>query len=455
MTDDFTCNTTERPWNEIAGSQSSVTLRPRELELSSNPERTQFHLLSFEAHDSYSRAGGLGTRVIGLSEALARAGYPTHVWFVGDPALPGYEADGALHLHRWCQWISAYHPKGVYDGDAGKENDYASSLPPHLVQAQLLPHIQKGGKAVVIAEEWQTVNAVLHLDWLLRKAGIRQHVRIFWNANNVFGFEHIDWKRLERAAIITTVSRYMKQLMAAQGIESVSIPNGLAPDAYQPADSAAVRTLRQRFSNRLLLTKMARWDPDKRWLGSVELVRELKSQGYRPLLIARGGSEAHGDEVLRAMADSGLHVLDRKAAAAGGLSGFIEALDQNNGYDVINYQSFIDSSSRRVLFQASDAVLANSRHEPFGLVGLEAMAVGGIACTGCTGEEYAIGGHNALVLQTGQPSEFMGLYSQLRHSFEQMTSMRMAGRQTAQQYAWSEIIQSSIIPRVLCAGPEF
>jgi hypothetical protein len=51
-----------------------------------------------------------------------------------------------------------------------------------------------------------------------------------------------------------------------------------------------------------------------------------------------------------------------------------------------------------VLFSGSAAVLANSGREPFGLVGLETMAAGGVACTGSTGEDYVVPGQNALVL---------------------------------------------------------
>jgi glycosyltransferase involved in cell wall biosynthesis len=65
----------------------------------------------------------------------------------------------------------------------------------------------------------------------------------------------------------------------------------------------------------------------------------------------------------------------------------------------------------QVLFQGVDAVLANSRHEPFGVVGLEAMAAGGVVCTGGSGEDYAVPSHNALVLETEDPEEFLGLFS--------------------------------------------
>ena len=60
----------------------------------------QFHVLSFEGPDAYAQAGGIATRVSGLAQALAEANLATHLWFIGDPDLPGHETRGRLHLHR-------------------------------------------------------------------------------------------------------------------------------------------------------------------------------------------------------------------------------------------------------------------------------------------------------------------------------------------------------------------
>jgi len=415
----------------------------------------QFHLLSFEGPDSYSQAGGIASRITGLSNALAEAGYETHLWFVGDPDLPGHETRGQLQLHRWCQWISRYHPGGVYDGEEGKRADFASSLPPNLMQEALLPHLrQTGGSAVVLAEEWQTVDAVLHLDWLLQQAGVRNQTAILWNANNTFCFERIDWQRLNRAAVITTVSRYMKHRMQSLGVDPLVIPNGLSADAFRPPDRSGVTDLRHRLRDRVVLTKVARWDPDKRWLLAIETVGELKRQGLRPLLIARGGMEAHGHEVLRTAARAGLRIAERSMRQAG-VRHLLEALTGLDEIDIVNLRSHLDAESRRVLFRAASAVLANSGHEPFGLVGLETMAAGGVACTGCSGEDYVIPGHNALVLETNDPREFVGLFNGLRQNPAYERAMRRAGRLTARRFNWSNITRQTLLPRLrLLALPQ-
>jgi glycosyltransferase involved in cell wall biosynthesis len=407
----------------------------------------QFHILSFEGPDPYSRAGGLASRVEGLAETLTQLGFETHLWFVGDPDLPGHEVRGALHLHRWGQWVSRYHPTDVYDGEFGKHDEFARTAPPHIVREWMLPHLATGARAVVLAEEWHTADAVLHLGWLLERAGLRERVTILWNANNTFGFERIDWRRLAKLARITTVSRYMKQRMWPLGVDPIVVPNGLPGDAFSPPDRAGCAELRSRLRDRTVVVKMARWDPDKRWLAAVQSVALMKRVGWRPLLVARGGSEAHGEEVLRAMRAQGLARVDREWRQPG-LRGLMEAIHDVKGADVVNLRSHVDSDARRVLFRGAHAVLANSVHEPFGLVGLEAMAAGGLACTGPTGEDYAVPGQNALVLETGDPRELLGMLQRLRGRPDEARSIRRAARSTARRFAWPDVVQRVLLPRL-------
>jgi glycosyltransferase involved in cell wall biosynthesis len=406
-----------------------------------------FHILAVEGPDAYACAGGIASRVSGLAKALADAGHETHLWFVGDPELPGCERQGLLTLHRWCQWISHHHRNGVYDGEEGKVRDYSRSLPPFLFEQCLHAQLVNGGRAVVLAEEWQTVDAVLHLHWLLQNAGLRERVTLFWNANNTFGFDRIDWKRLENAATITTVSRYMKHRMWACGVDAIVIPNGLGAESFQPPDENGVAELRRRFADRVLLAKVARWDPDKRWLLAIDTVAELKSRGARPLLLARGGVEAHQGEVMERARRAGLRVLHR-SSDEGGVAGLLSNLASSSEADLIVLQSRLDAKARGVLFQAADAVLANSGHEPFGLVGLEAMAAGGLACTGASGEDYAIDGQNALVLQQNDPREFVSLFSRLRTRPESDRPVRASGMRTAHEYAWPRIVERALLPRL-------
>lgn len=353
--------------------------------------------------------------------------------------------DQGVHLHRWCQWLSRSCSAGVYDGEEAKRADYAASLPPFLLVEMLLPHLAAGGRAVVLAEEWHTVDAVLHLDALLTARGVRDRVTILWNANNTYGFSAVPWDRLASAARIVTVSRYMRTLMRRHVEEVEVVPNGLSPDAYDEPDTEMVQRFSGRVRDRLPLAKVGRWDPGKRWLGAVEGVAELKKRGERPLLIARGGIENHGREVFARARELGLTVGERTQRETGP-SGLLEALEDVDEVDVLSLTTPLSPSACRLLFRGAAAVLADSEHEPFGLVGLEAMAVGGVACTGGTGEDYAMRGHNALVLAGGDPREMACLLSHLRQWPEAVTGLGARALRTARDYAWERVIDGHLLP---------
>jgi glycosyltransferase involved in cell wall biosynthesis len=196
-----------------------------------------------------------------------------------------------------------------------------------------------------------------------------------------------------------------------------------------------------------VLSKVARWDPDKRWVLAIEIVKTLKQQGWQPLLVARGGVEAHGAEVLQAAREASLSVVER-CLPQPGPAGLLQMLDSAHTVDVVSVRSPLDLDSRRVLFRGSAAVLANSGHEPFGLVGLETMAVGGVACTGATGEDYVLAGQNALVLETANPQEFVSLFEGLRATPTRERALRQAAQATARRFVWPQILQSILLPRL-------
>ena len=166
-----------------------------------DPERTVFALLSFEGPDVYSQAGGLGVRMKGLSRTLAQLGFQTYLYFCGDPDLPGEETEegGRLVLRRWCQWISAKHRAGVYDGEEEKIRDWNSSLPPSLIDSVIAPAAAAGKNVVVMGEEWHTAWSMSLLADSLYYRGLRDRVVILWNANNTFGFQRISWAGLAMA----------------------------------------------------------------------------------------------------------------------------------------------------------------------------------------------------------------------------------------------------------------
>lgn len=122
-------------------------------------------------------------------------------------------------------------------------------------------------------------DAVLNFDALLRAHGARARVSMLCNANDTFRFSRICWEELARAARITTVSRYMKTLMADVADPVDVIPNGLPADAYDEPDARARARFAELVRDRMPLAKVGRWDPDKRWLAAIEAVAGSKRQG--------------------------------------------------------------------------------------------------------------------------------------------------------------------------------
>jgi glycosyltransferase involved in cell wall biosynthesis len=409
------------------------------------PDRTVFILLSFEGPDPYSQAGGLGVRMKGLSRSLAGLGYDTHLYFVGDPDLPGEETleRGKLHYRRWCQWISAQHRGGVYDGEEGKLRDWNSSLPASVIDDVIVPAVEGGGGVVVLGEEWHTSWSMSLISDSLYRRGLRDRVVMLWNANNTFGFHRIDWPALEQATTITTVSRYMKFTMWSSGHNPVVIPNGIPRSAIADADPAAVTALRAAADADHLCFKIGRFDPDKRWLMAVSAMAYLKRRGQRVKLMMRGGREAHGGEVIDHARRQGLALID--AAAPTDALGLASLLRQNPDVDVINFTTFVSDPMVLLVYAACDAVLANSGHEPFGLVGLEVMAAGGLAVTGSTGEDYADAYRNAIVLETSDPVELVTGLALLKERPKLAASMRRHGRTTARTYVWEKVIDELLL----------
>jgi glycosyltransferase involved in cell wall biosynthesis len=411
------------------------------------PDSLEFVLLSFEGPDEYSMAGGLGVRMKELGLELARQGFRTHQVFVGDPKLPGEETPiENLTLHRWSQWLSSHYPGGVYQGEEAKLVDWNEQLPPFVVSRMVKPAAKAGRLTAVLAEEWHTAYATCQLSDRLWAADLRENAIILWNANNVMGFDRINWRRLDFCAQITTVSRYMKHVMWDRAVNPLVIPNGIPADRIREADPIDAARLRGSFAGRELIFKIGRFSPDKRWNMAVHAVADRKAAGKDVAMVIRGGIEPHGAEVLATARKRGLRVHDLKLPR-----NVDEALSQLGHLppaDVYNIVSFMSDELISLFYSAADAVLANSGHEPFGLVGLEVMAVGGIAFVGSTGEDYAVPFLNSVVLDTDDPSEIGIALDFMSEHPETAARMRRDAQETARSYSWENVVHNNLLGKL-------
>jgi len=416
------------------------------------PQNTIFIIVSFEGPDVYSLAGGLGSRITYLTNTLAEMGFQVHHIFIGDPRKDGIEfrQNGKVVLHRWCQWISEYHPGGVYDGEEEKLYDFTKSVPPFVVRELAIPAISEGKVVAILGEEWHTAEAMCCISDLLYYSGLRDKALMFWNANNTYGFERINWQRLAYTTRITTVSKYMKQIMLKMGINALVIPNGIPKAFLEEVDTRDVSSVKERLKANLILSKVARYHRDKGWKPAIGVISALKKSGEKPLLLARGSAEPYGTKIARRAELTGITFKDislqgdieecyRQAALEGNFTPYLEAIGEAGKADMLNLLFPIPYSFLRVLYKASDVVLANSVHEPFGLVGLEAMAAGTVVFCGCSGEDYATHMYNAIVLDTSKADEIRFYVDYIRTHPRKREAMSEAAKRTAEQWTWEEV----------------
>ena len=112
--------------------------------------------------------------------------------------------------------------------------------------------------------------------------------------------------------------------------------------------------------------------------------------------------------------------------------------------DVLNLKFFLPEEFVRLLYGACDCVFANSGFEPFGLVGLEVMASGGIAFTGATGEDYVIPFVNAISVETNEPNEIVAYLQYLNDNPDAKEKMKKEAYATARQFTWDVVINNLI-----------
>lgn len=417
------------------------------------PENTIFIVLCFEGPDSYSMAGGLGDKITCLTNTLAKMGFTVHHLFIGDPAMDGIEfrKDGKLVLHRWCQWISESHGGGVYDGELWKLDDYTKSAPLFVVQEIASPAISQGKLVVILGEEWQTAGAMCCIHDLLHIYHLRDKVVMFWNANEIHGFEQIDWEYLSHATTITVVSEYMKQIMLQRSINPVVIPNGIAEALLEEVNKADVSQIREALGTETIFTKVARWRKDKGWKPAVRAVHNLNKLGDGSKLLAHLAIESDRQKIAHQANFLGLvmkninlegdpqkHYL--RAASEQDFTPYLEALSKGATADILNLLFPIPPSFLRVLYQASDVVLASNGHNPFGLAGLEAIAAGALVFTSRSAEGHAEHMSNAIILNNYTAEEIQFYTSHLRMHPEKREKIRASARQTAEQWTWQEVV---------------
>ena len=328
----------------------------------------------------------------------------------------------------------------MYEAEIKKVHDYQDSVPAFVTFDIVAPAVAEGRQVVVMAEEWHTADALSRLSDSLHFNGFRQSCVLVWNANNDMSFHRMNWDRIGYVADFAAVSKYVKHQMWDCGVNPVVIPNGVPSERLEPVDPDAVAAFRRALDCDLWFFKIGRMDPDKGWLEAVEAVHRLRTQGLDARLVIKPGAyEAFGDEIHRHMVWRGLEraevVTDDRSVA-----GIATALAAAPEAAVLDLRFFVPDEILPVFYCAADGTLANSGYEPFGLVGLEAMAAGGVAYVGSTGEDYARPLQNCVVLDdAAEPDEIVRFALQLKDDPALNASIRAGARRGAELFTWEAV----------------
>jgi glycosyltransferase involved in cell wall biosynthesis len=212
-------------------------------------------------------------------------------------------------------------------------------------------------------------------------------------------------------------------------------------------DQGAVAALRRAAAGRQVLFKVGRFHSDKRWLQAVLALGELRAAGLPVRMLVRGDNAGYRSEVLKAAVGCGLRV-QRWEEQVEGVPDLVRALEATPDADLLELARFLPEELLPVLYASSLAVLANSGFEPFGLVGLETMAAGGVAVVGATGEDYARHLHNSLVIETSYPSELAQSIASLASDPGRAERIRRAAKEMAAAYSWPLVVEGDLLPRL-------
>jgi alpha-amylase len=171
---------------------------------------------------------------------------------------------------------------------------------------------------------------------------------------------------------------------------------------------------------------------------AIEAAHLLKEYGHQICFPLRGGIEPHGQEVLHRVRELGLRVADVNGQPEE-WPALLSLLRAAPSADIYNLRFHLPQEMLRPFYAGADAVLANSGHEPFGLVGLEAMAAAGLVFTGTTGEEYTVHGQGAVTLDTDSPVEIVSRLLELQANPEQAQQMRRVAHERAADFTWDKV----------------
>lgn len=358
--------------------------------------------------------GGLGRHVHALTRELARAGHEVHVVATGTPSAPAQERVDGVEVHRvradpaapwpqpdWPQeaWLAEIH--GVNAAMGATASALAADRAFDLLHAH--DWMVGAAAAAVIARSSLPLVVTLHSTERGRHQG--------WLPGALNRWIDARERALAQSAAQVIVC---SQAMAAQVEAQLAVP---APFVVGNGVDIAVPRPRRRAR---------RPDGERRVLFVGRLEYE---KGVQVLLQAL------------ALLDTEDRPISADIAGEGTFREGLEALADELGLgSVARFHGFCDADALQALHLAADVAVAPSLYEPFGLVALEAMAVGTPLVASRTGglEEIVSDGSSGLLVTPDDPQALAAAIALVLDETALASRLRRAGRRRAATATWSE-----------------
>lgn len=388
--------------------------------------------------------GGLGTYAAYITTTMVRQGHEVVV-FTMNP-------NGALRTREVIGGVEVHRPIGIE----------ATNVFPLLVNEELrqwgsffndvfIYNTLAAAKFVnqVIREEGRSFDVIAVHDWLSAIAGlvvrnqtdlpVVLHVHSTeWGRRGDAGspfVNRLEWEMAFQATRIVTVSHAMKDDLNRHGWPPHKISvvwNGVDPEIYDMArvPPAEIQELRARYGiapDDMMLLFVGRLTWVKGVRNLIQAMPAVVAAHPRTKLVILGKGEEQHD------VDELIHRL---------------GLQQH----VVTHYAFVPEPERILHYAASDACVFPSVYEPFGIVSLEAMALGKPLVVGANGvvgfREQVVpteAEQNGVHVNGNDPADIAWGLKQLLEDPARMREMGARGRARVQRYfTWEQVAKQTV-----------
>lgn len=382
------------------------------------------HILVLTPEYPPNIVGGLGQHVAELTTALADKGVAVTVLTALRPNDSGKEREEQQNLS--VQRVKDHAPAALNFSEEVVQRNIA------LMQAALQLTAEGRRFDLVHAHDWLTAHAARAIKHALRIPLIATiHATEFGRYGGLFNdlqrhISDIEWWLAFEAWRVICCSRAMhaelQRVFQVPSDKLSVIPNGVSL-APKSADRGQIQAVRRRYAT----------DHERLLFFVGRLVHE---KGVDILLRALPHVLASHPETVLVVAGRGPE-RDR-----------LNALAHDLGVAArVRFAGYISDDDRNTLYQAADAAVFPSRYEPFGIVALEAMALGApLIASGAGGlAEVVEHRQTGLLFQPGDPRSLAEQLIVALDSPSLCRAMAQRARQvTIEQYSWSRIADRTL-----------